>query len=213
MNKEDRQGIDLSQRLFIELGTPLVIGTGEETKSWSGKLVGMKVGNYLIVDIPGVKPDTTTILKNDQVMVKYVNLEDIFNFHSTVIRVLDHPDNLIFLQYPKMVESCNIRSHKRVECFLPIHAQIGDRHAPGVVTNISPKGCLCTIDHFQSWENINGQQIDLFFSYGDLETLSVAGDVRNTQIQGSQIKLGIKFNEVDQFAQSILTTLVPALKL
>ncbi len=69
------------------------------------------------------------------------------------------------------------------------------------------------IDHFQSWENINGQEIELLFSYGDLETLSIVGEVKSSQIQGSQIKLGIKFHEVNQFSQSVLATLVPALRL
>ncbi|MCF6248274.1 MAG: PilZ domain-containing protein, partial [Desulfobacula sp.] len=163
--------------------------------------------------ISGAKSDTISLVEQVMVRVKYVNLEDIFNFSSIVITILDQPDHLVFLQYPDMVESCNIRSHKRVECFLPIHATIGDQHISGVVTNISPKGCLCTIDHFKSWENNNVQHIHLFFPYGDLETLSITGDVRSTQIQGSRIKLGIKFNEVDQFSQSVLATLVPALRL
>ncbi|MFH2057661.1 MAG: PilZ domain-containing protein [Pseudomonadota bacterium] len=213
MNKNGRQNIDLSQRLFIELGTPLLIEASEKIKSLPGKLVGMKVGEYLIVDISGAKSEPIALIKEDPVLIKYVNLEDIFNFSSIVLRILDQPDDLVFLQYPDLVESCNIRSHKRVECFLPIQAEIGDHKAPGVVTNISPRGCLCTIDHSQLWKNINDQQINLLLPYGDLETLSIMGDVRSSQIQGSQIKLGIKFNELSRFSQSVLTTLVPALRL
>ena len=67
------------------------------------------------------------------------------------------------------------------------------------------------IDHFHSWENINSQDIELVFSYGDLETLTISGMVRSTQIQGQQIKLGIQFTEIDRFSQSLLSSLVPAL--
>ncbi len=213
MNRKDGQQFDLSQRLFIELGTSLLIETSEETHSFAGKLVGMKVGRYLIVDISRTKSETTALLKDDSVIVKYVNLEDIFNFSSVVLKVQDQPDDLIFLQYPAMVESCNIRSHRRVDCFLPITAGIGNCKVPGVITNISPRGCLCTLDHSQIWENSNGQKIDLFLSYGDMETLFIAGDIRSTQTQGSQMKLGIKFDEMNSFSQSVLVTLVPALKI
>ncbi len=212
MDKKDLQRIDLSQRLFIELGTPLSIETHQKKNALSGKLVGMKVGKYLIVDISGVKSDTIVLVEKDLIQVKYVNLEDIFSFSSRVLTVLNQPDNLVFLKYPDMVESCNIRSHKRVECFLPIHTKIGGQNVSGVITNISQRGCLCTIDHFTSMGNINDQLITLFFPYGDLETLSISGDVRSTQMQGSQINAGIKFNEMDQFSQSVLKTLVPALR-
>jgi c-di-GMP-binding flagellar brake protein YcgR len=211
MNKKSH--IDLSQRLFVELGTSLLMETHEKVNSLSGKLIGMKVGSYLIVEVSGVKSDSLTLSKGEQVQIKYANQDDIFSFSSIVLRILNQPDNLFFLQYPDKVKSCNIRSHKRVDCFLPIHGKTHDRQYPGIITNISAKGCLCMIDHFKSWENINGQEIELIFSYGDLETLSINGEIRSTQIQGQQIKLGIKFNKVDQFSQSLLATLVPALRL
>ncbi|MCP3872419.1 MAG: flagellar brake protein [Desulfobacteraceae bacterium] len=213
MDNTDQHHIDLSQRLFIELGTSLLIETSGKLKSFSGKLVGMKVGNYLIVDISEVEPAATKLFKEDQVLVKYINLEDIFNFSSVIISVLQQPDHLVFLKYPEMVESCNIRSEKRVDCFIPVGVKIGNKQIQGTVTNISPKGCLCSIDYFKLWKNINDQKITLFFPYGDLETLAISGDTRSTQKQAYQIRLGIKFNEVNQFAQSVLTTLVPALRI
>lgn len=76
MNRKDGQQFDLSQRLFIELGTSLLIETREEAHSFAGKLVGMKVGRYLIVEISGTKSEITALLKDDSVMVKYVNLEE-----------------------------------------------------------------------------------------------------------------------------------------
>ncbi len=46
MSKKNIHNIDFSQRLFIELGTSLLIENSEKKKSLSGKLVGMKVGDY-----------------------------------------------------------------------------------------------------------------------------------------------------------------------
>lgn len=212
MNKKEPYRIDLSQRLFIELGTSILIETPGKKEALSGKLVGMKVGNYLIVDSSGVGSDANSLSQNDPVLVKYVNLGDIFNFSSVVISVLDQPDSLVFLQYPDMVESCNIRNQKRVDCFLPIQAIIGDFHISGVAVNINATGCLCMIDYFSSWENLNTRKIELIFSYCDLETLSIKGEIKTGRTMGSKIKLGIKFHGVNPFSQSVLATLVPALK-
>ena len=213
MSKKNPHRIDLSQRLFIELGTSILIETHGKGNPLSGKLVGMKVGDYLIVDISEINSDNISLSKQDPVLVKYVNLEDIFNFSSMLLRVLTQRDSLVFLQYPDMVESGNIRSHKRVDCFLPIRAKTGDFHAPGVAVNISARGCLCMVDHSHLWKDINTKDIELLFSYGDLETLSIIGEIRTSQIQGSKIKLSIKFNKINTFSQSIISTLVPALRL
>ncbi len=86
------------------------------------------------------------------------------------------------------------------------------RQDSAVISNISAKGCLCSMDRFPSWENINGQKIELLFPYGDNEFFRVPGEVKSTRIQGAQIKLGIEFTEMDGFSRSILTTLVPALR-
>jgi len=211
MDKKNQHPIDLSQRLFIELGTPLLIESEKSKKALSCKLIGMKVGGYLIVNISGDKSDAEALPKDEKVQVRYVNQDDIFNFSSQILITMDQPDFLIFLDYPEKVESCNIRTHRRVDCFMSIHLKSAGLSNPAVITNISTKGCLCNMDRFQPWENINNQQIELIFPYGDREKLTISGEVRSTQIQETQIKLGIQFNGLDAYSQSVLTTLVPAM--
>ena len=213
MNENDLYRVDLSQRLFIELGTSLRIETPDKKIVLSGKLVGMMVGEFLIIDIFGTKSDKLPFTKDDPVLVKYINFEDIFNFSSKVLRVIHQPGMLVFLQYPEKVESGNIRSHRRVDCFLPIYARIGDLQAQGIAVNISAEGCLCMIDHSGPWKDTTHREIELLFSYGDLETLSIIGEIRTQQIQECKVKLSVRFNEVDPYSQSVLSTLVPALNM
>jgi hypothetical protein len=68
------------------------------------------------------------------------------------------------------------------------------------------------MDRFPSWEKINGQRIELLFPYGDRELLTLSGEVKSTQIQGTQIKLGVQFIEMESYSQSVLSTLVPAIR-
>jgi c-di-GMP-binding flagellar brake protein YcgR len=172
----------------------------------------MKVGAYLIVDVPGAEPDTAALSTEETIQVRYVNQDDIFRFSSRILMTLDQPDRLIFLHYPDKVESCNIRSHKRVDCFMQIHVRSDGRRDPAVITNISAKGCLCSMDRFPSWEKINGQRIDLVFPSGDRELLTLSGEVKSAQIQGTQIKLGVQFIEMEGYSRSVLSTLVPAIR-
>lgn len=212
MDKKKQHRIDLSQRLFIELGTPLRIEVRQKTEFLSSKLIGMKVGSYLIANLPGIESQSVTLAKDESVQVKYISQDDIFSFSSRVLMTLDQPDNLVFLQYPNRVESCNIRMHSRVACFLPIHVRTDDHQDAGVITNISAKGCMCMVDYFKAWDNISGKEIQLLLSYGNLDTLAISAEIRSVQVIGEQMKLGIRFDEVDQFLQSVLETLVPALR-
>lgn len=210
MMKPHQHPIDLSQRLFIELGTALLIETGN--KALSGKLIGMKVGAYLIVDISGVDPDTINLPKEEKVQVRYVNQDDIFRFPSQILMTLEQPDKLIFLHYPEKAESCNVRRHRRVDCFMQIHVRCAERRDPAVITNISANGCLCNMERIPSWGNIIGQQIGICFLYGDQEELVVQGEVKSTRIKGQRINLGVRFIEMDGYSQSVLSTLVPAIR-
>lgn len=209
MGNKHHPPVDFSQRLFIELGTALLIETGKI--SLTSKLIGMKVGAYLIVDVSGAESDISALPKKEKVQVRYVN-QNIFHFSSHILMTLDKPDNLIFLQYPDKVENRNIRSHTRVDCFIQILVKSSGRLDSAVITNISATGCLCRMGHFPSWQNINGQKIEIHFPHGDGECYIVPGEVTGTHIQGTQIKLGIRFMEIDDCTQSILATLVPAIR-
>ena len=209
MGNKHKHPIDFSQRLFIELGTALLIETGK--LALSTKLIGMKVGAYLIVDVSGSEADILALPKKEKVQVRYVN-QSVFHFSSHVLMVLDQPDDLIFLQYPDNVESFNIRTHRRVACFMQIQVKSDGRLDSAVITNISAKGCLCSMGHFPSWQTINGQRIEILFPYGDHELLNIPGVVKSAHIQGTQIRLGVEFVEMDDYCQSILATLVPAIR-
>ena len=191
MNQIDPIHTDLSRRLFVELGTSLLVDARKKTVSISGKLIGMKVGGYLIIGISGAKPDNIPLAVGEDVQVRYVNQDNIFCFSSQVISVLDQPDTLLFLQYPVLVENCNIRGHKRVDCFLPVDVVSGKQTGPGLVLNVSPRGCLCQVGQEQQWEKTD--RIKLVFPCGDADPLGIKGEVRSIRVQADQIHPGHPF--------------------
>ena len=205
--------INKSQRLFIEMGTSLLLKSQEAEHTVSCELIGMQVGSYLIIRISadntiegGRQKD-----KGEELTVKFICSGDIFAFKSRIIRKINEPDCLIFLEYPDIVESCSTRSHGRVTCFLPVQVILGEATVNATVVNITFKGCLCLIDNSSGLSPMKQDKLIVNFFDGRKNLLSLEGEIRSIQKHSLNISLGICFTEVDDFTESILGALVPGL--
>lgn len=201
-----------SQRLFIELGTSLLLEPEDPGRGVASELIGMQVGKYLIVQMADPNWRKNRLMDGEPLKVKYILSDDVFCFKSHIIRTLQDPDDLLFLEYPKEVESCNIRAQKRVECFLPIRIHMEETCLNGTIFNINKKGCLCTVDNSPLPDDSRTNLVHLELPYGQFENLSIKGEIRNSRQEGDQTRFGILFNTLDNFSKKVLTTLVPALK-
>jgi c-di-GMP-binding flagellar brake protein YcgR len=202
-----------SQRLFIELGTTLLLEPKDPERAVSSQLIGMDVGKYLIVQMADQNLQKDHLTAGEPLKVKYILSDDVFAFNSHIIRTIQDPDSLIFLEYPKDVESCNIRAKKRVECFLPIQIRMGENRLKAVIVNINKNGCLCMVDKSIPLECCKTKPVTLQLSYGQFESLSIKGEIRSSRVEGRQTRFGILFDDLGNFSKKVLATLVPALKL
>jgi c-di-GMP-binding flagellar brake protein YcgR len=202
-----------SQRLFIELGTSLLLEPEDPGRGVTSELIGMQVGKYLIVQIAYQNLRENRLMDGEHLKVKYILSDDVFGFNSHIIRTLQDPDDLLFLKYPQEVESCNIRAKKRVECFLPIQIYMEETCLNGTICNINEKGCLCTVDNTPLLDGSRTNLVHLKLSYGQFETLSIKGEIRNSRQEGDQTRFGIRFDTLDRFSKKVLVTLVPSLKI
>lgn len=202
-----------SQRLFIELGTSLLLEPEDPGRGVASELIGMQVGKYLIVQMADQNWGKNHLMDGEHLKVKYLLSDDVFCFNSHIIRTLQDPDHLLFLEYPKEVESCNIRAKKRVECFLPIQIHMEEACLKGTIFNINENGCLCTVDNSPLLDGSRTNLVHLELPYGQFESLSIKGEIKNYRQEGNQTRFGIRFDTLDSFSKKVLTTLVPALKM
>lgn len=200
-----------SQRLFIELGTSLLLEPEDPDRGVASELIGMQVGKYLIVQADQ-SWGKTRLMDGEHLKVKYILSDDVFAFKSHIIRTLKDPDYLLFLEYPNAVTSCNIRAQKRVECFLPIQIHMGETCLNGTIFNINKKGCLCTVDNSPLMDSSKTNRIHLDLPYGQ-ESLSIKGEIKNSHREENQTRFGILFDPLDTFSKNVLTSLVPALRI
>ena len=202
-----------SQRLFIELGTSLLLEPEDREINISCELIGMLVGEYLIVRLAVDQLPVDFADKDNRIDVKYLCSGDVFGFTSRPIHSIDVPDTLLFLEYPETVDSCNVRAKERVECFLPVQVVIGDSAMEATVVNINIDGCLCVIDNYEGPVSLVEEEITVQFPYAGSNLLSVSGQIRSIRKQSLKLSLGIHFAEMDNFSRSILGALIPAMAL
>lgn len=206
--------INQSQRLFIELGTPLHLEPNDPQLCVSSQLIGMKVGKYLIVHLSANNWKKSCLKKEDTLLVKYICSDDVFGFNTRVLNIIEEPDSLVFLDYPNHVESCNIRSQARVECFLPVEVVLeNDICRKGAIVNINQKGCLCLANDLPFQNVSRNRRISLRFPYGQFDILSLVAIVKSLRRDGEKMSLGLMFEDIDPYSKKVLSTLVPALKI
>lgn len=202
---------DRSQRLFIELGTRLFLSGSPTDPDISSELVGMKVGEYLIVQLDSPNWHSYSQLDSASLHVKYISSNELFGFESRVLSAVTEPDHLLFLSYPDVVENRNIRRLDRVECFLPVRLNVRGAHLEAAILNINRQGCLCVVNNYPEAANEKNEQISIEFSYDQAEPLVINGQVKTQKTEGQATNLGIFFDEMDSFSKTLLTTLVPSL--
>jgi len=206
-----KQDINKSQRLFIELGTSLRLESGDSGKMDSCELIGMQVGQYLIVRLPQGSPEIILPAAREPLRLKYLRSGEIFGFSSRVILTLDKPERILFLEYPGTVTNFNLRSHERVECFLPVQMKAHESMSKGMVVNINFQGCLCVIDPSPDTEVAINDPIVVRFPIDESAGLSVQGTILSIKKDPSKISLGIRFSTLDRFSRSVIGALVPSL--
>jgi hypothetical protein len=225
--------INQSQRLFIELGTslllepmllesidldptdldPIDLEPMHLGRSVTGQLIGMRVGKYLIVHLSDNNWTKSLLKGGDHLQVKYVCSDDVFGFDTQVMTIVEEPDRLLFLDYPDEVESCNIRSRKRVECYICVEMVLEDGTArKGVVLNINDNGCLCMVDGLRFEDVSRNSQVSLRFPYAQFDTLFTMAVVKSIGSDNGKLKIGLMFEGLDPYSRTILSTLVPGLK-
>jgi c-di-GMP-binding flagellar brake protein YcgR len=81
------------------------------------------------------------IYPGNEATVRYIYDGIASGFKTEVIRMISAPDRLLFLKYPKRIESYNLRRHKRVSCFMEAKIEVEKTQSVAVLEDLSTSGC------------------------------------------------------------------------
>ena len=188
----------------MEIGTTLKVQI-EGTKSrMTSELIGVETGEYLVIKMPSVQfmgSLSSLLYRGNSIIIRYMQKGTIFGFKSHISHVITNPAKLIFIEYPKRIESHDLRGHKRLDCYLPANVRIMNSTIAGTITDVSKEGCHFIIEKAKVENSLIlqiGNEIGVSFQLpGVAEKLTVAGKQKNIKKDRDSVNIGIEFNSMD----------------
>lgn len=137
---------NVKDEIRIETGCPVfaeIVGANSKLKS---KFVGYELNEYIILRAPAVSANIRLGMQAGQtIVVKYVTAGIIYAFQSRILSCITVPENLVFIEYPKLVQKQSLRNQQRYFCYYHTILKGETSELTGTVVDISMGGCCCLI--------------------------------------------------------------------
>lgn len=190
--------IDKKNNIYVETGAEMNLAA--EGLGYCGKctFVGQKKDQFIVVTPPSnFLSLENKLLKANRIMVRYLYEGDIFEFTSKILEMKYDPLMLLLLQYPVAVEKKELRSQKRINCFISTKMETKNETQDGIIKDISKTGCRCFFETSKKLEN--ALQIDdniaLSFGFpGIFEKQEIFGKIKDIRKKESALDIGIEFD-------------------
>ncbi|OGW23467.1 MAG: hypothetical protein A3K09_01050 [Nitrospinae bacterium RIFCSPLOWO2_12_FULL_47_7] len=170
-------------------------------------LRGWCVGQYIITEAPLVNGDPIRLAPNTGCEVHFIKEGEFFTFKSSVMFIYPHVVTLMIIEFPKAVDSHNLRKHKRVRMSCPTELSYTVTNKPftdyGIIRDLSLTGALIT--HKKVLQKDNKIVVKANLSSGELSQDAVVQNVRhNPKNEAEPYVTGVKFPVVKEETKIIL---------
>jgi len=191
-----------SAALAVSIGTRMLLEPVGVADRFKTDFVGMERGRYLIVRLPRIPGVREQLYEEKPVKVRYIHEGNVHGFESLVVSLLATPFRLLFLSYPKHIETLNLRQCPRVDCYLPVAASLSDSRYDGLILNLSCGGCQVVVETKDKEATPKiAVDADITLDFKMLasgKNMNLAGKVKNINVNDTRIYLGVKYNELSE---------------
>lgn len=198
----NRISLDIGSKIKMEfdnVDTPLV-----------STMVGMIPDEYLIATTPTPFSIVKTALESgSRIIIKYLHMGRLCMFKTQLLKAIEDPHQLLFLDYPPVIHYHELRRAKRTAIFIPctLHLNQGPEFF-GVLVDLSGLGCLCQIKSKGNapLPNIGIEtQVKLRCLLPGLkEDQELTGVVKNIKRSSSETRIGIEFNNLQEYLKETI---------
>jgi c-di-GMP-binding flagellar brake protein YcgR len=195
---------DRGRGFFIGVGAILYIDFKGAEGRLKSSVVGIELDKYLIIRTPRMTGTEIVLNEGDNLSVHYLCSGTVYGFQSTLLHQVQKPAPLIFLSWPELIESKDIREHHRIEAYLPATANIHGRECKGRIYDISLGGCRFTAAisapaaETETLQAQVGEPILLTFELPSVSRpLQLSGETRNVAQDRTGTTWGVKFADPD----------------
>jgi len=202
MNTELYDNATSEEGPLIALGTALQFQIDGVSERFSGVLVGMVAGEYLVIrgqfeSLEG------QLIEGHKTSVRYAHEGAVNAFASEFMGAITTPVELAFIKHPEEIEAIEIRAHNRMECFLPAELIIRNEICSGTIQDISEKGCKFILDVSGGRESPaigESERVTLVVQMPEVEEKQeISGEVKNVhcnaEFDTEEMHVGIKFQD------------------
>ncbi|MBF0117264.1 MAG: flagellar brake protein [Desulfobacterales bacterium] len=213
MDFDDIDDIDILEddrkKLKIDAGTRLQLFIKGVTIPVTSIFIGMKTDEYVVISQPApFQPIKHRLVKDAHLVVKFLYEGTVSAFQTKVLGTVSDPIKLTILSFPDIVQNYNLRSLKRINCYLPIKLLINGEIRDGVIRDISKKGCRCKVQPGDDKKSIiKGKEIAMKCQFpGIKEEQGIIGRIMNAQELDNkkELDVGIEFIKMSSYLSSVL---------
>jgi CheY-like chemotaxis protein len=191
------------QRLALDIGLRMKLEFDEIGTSLESVLIGMIPGNCIITTTPSHFIVTRAPISIDTVIIaKFMYMGKLCLFRSRIIKAIDSPQHMLFLEYPSVIHYHEMRKAKRTAIYIPctINTIDGTRYS-GAFRDLSSAGGLCQVDR----KGNNNELLTIQIAQpivlncvlpGLLKEQKISGVVQNFKRNNNEVILGIEFTEL-----------------
>ncbi len=194
----------VGNRISLDIGSRIKVGLNGIEATLDSTLVGMLPDYHLIVTTPAPYAAVNKAVAADsRIIVKYIQGGRLCMFKTRVLREIDAPSHLLFLDYPPVIHYHELRKAKRTTIFIPctMHLQ-GREEFYGVLIDLSTSGGLCLIKTRGNGPiplDI-GDEVHLHCLLPGLkEEQEVTGIVKNIKKNSLETRAGIEFSNLQTY--------------
>lgn len=189
-------------RLALDIGLELKMEFDAIDSSLESILIGLIPGNCIITSTPTHFIVTRTSVAVDSVvLIKYMYMGRLCLFKSKLLKTIDTPQHMLFLDYPAVIHYQEMRRAKRAAIYVPCTLNLPDgRQYFGAFIDLSGTGGLCQI---KTKGNKNspkieiGQNIEIHCLLpGLMEEQHIKGVIRNFKRNSQESRVGIEFSSL-----------------
>lgn len=193
--------MERTYRLNLRIGTRMLLrfGWGDEKNAMDvpAEIVGYSHYEFIILRLqpaPGLLP---RINQGGRVSARFLSDRAANLFQSEILGHLSRPALLVTLAYPNIMNTVQVRKHKRINSTLPVLVKKDGMEAAGIISDISRGGCRLVMD-------VRGQGLARVTAIGDkLELLvplelrknleNIYTTVRNIETEQYRMIMGLSF--------------------
>ncbi len=192
----DKPVVECGKKLSIEFGQRMMIELlGDGLRMW-GEVTVVRKGRFIGLSIPQMFKYKKNIINESMVAVRALsNGNCMCGFRTTIMSVLEYPDQLLFISYPEKYEKLNLRKEKRVSCFAPASVVYAGEETDGALVNLSPGGAQVVASATAPLAQVSQDEtLFLVFSLHQSDQAACAKClVRSVQKNSGKVRLGLQF--------------------